>query len=158
MQHYIQGNIFFLSLELKIQQPTTEVTPSHDIQMFKKRKYYLLCWLSRFGSHRHMCFNAWSIESSTIRGGALLEEVYHCGGGLWVSYIKASPGLAVSFYCLRIENSLSSFSSTRCALHATMLLVMTIMDVNLGNRKPAPMKRFPSKSCLVMVSHHSNPI
>ena len=49
--------------------------------------------LNRYGPHRLMCLNAWSIEHGSIRrcglffevGVALMEELCHCGEGFKVS-------------------------------------------------------------------------
>ena len=58
--------------------------------IFSKFAFVCICGgLSRFGPHRLMGLNAWSMRKGTIRryvlvgvGVAFLEEVCHCGSGL----------------------------------------------------------------------------
>ena len=59
-----------------------------------------------------------------------------------MSRVTASPSVVVYLRLLREDRELSSFSSTMCAQH-TVLRIVTIMDLNLGNLKPAPIQRFP---------------
>lgn len=65
--------------------------------------------LNRNGPYRLVCVNAWHIGSSTIRRSsligvsmALLDDVCHCGGEIWVLICGQSrPSMADSFCCLQ---------------------------------------------------------
>ena len=72
--------------------------------------------LSRNGSHRLVCSNAQYIGSGTIRGIALLEEVYHCGGRFEVSYAQVTPIMRTVHFLFPVDQDveLSTTSPEPC--------------------------------------------
>lgn len=73
--------------------------------------------MNRIGPHKLMCLNVWSIGSGTIRrcslagiGMALLEEVWHCGGGIWGHiYSQVMPSVVHRLLLLPVDQDVELF-------------------------------------------------
>lgn len=79
------------------------------------------CDLNRYDPHRHMCLNAWLLWSGTIRWCSLvgvdvflLEELCHCGSGLWdFIYAEATTSMSVHFlFVCRSRSTVLSYLSS----------------------------------------------
>lgn len=70
-----------------------------------------------------MYLNIW-VQEVALLGVGLLEEVYHYGASLEVSYVKVTPNVTVSS-CLWIK---MYHSQHHVCLHTSMLPAMMKMD------------------------------
>ena len=104
-------------------QSNTRKAICWDRRLDKKQAVILCGGLNRNGPNRLMCLTAWPIGSGTIRrcglvgvGVTLLQEVCHCGGGLWgLTYTQAMPSVVHSLLLPAVQDvELSDPSSALC--------------------------------------------
>ena len=121
--------------------------------------------LNRYGIHRFICLNAWSIESGTIRrcgfvgvGVALLEEMCHWGVGFWgLIYAQATPSVYTGSSLLPVHQEVepSAPSPVPCLPGHCHASHHGDNELNFWNSKPAPLFFF-KRVVLAIISLHNN--